>query len=293
MRNQLLALLGVLALLAGLAGLTAGTGTARATTLTCTQTKAGFVTPFGCGGVQFQQFTHGILDMTADGSFWNAPVRAVTESMTNTSQDWTAFIDPRDIVPGNPPTIQGGEGDVGDYVAMFTPNGVIPGGCDTVTGPHGVCSADNNTVSSSPLDFCLSVQNIIRNVRGHLVERWVAVLRNCFGSNNPTFTLGQDKSADTQSPLTGNTVTNPNPYQVWAPVLDQANESLVNEALLSAFFRHFIGDNTRYVLDIAAGGPSGTQLLAYPANGGLNQNVKVIGCTPWLTLITGLAQVCP
>ena len=259
--------------LAAVAG--AAATTASATTLTCTQTKTSFATPYGCGGLQLQYQVKGILDMAADGNYWNAAVRVSTGSLTSTSQDWTVFGD-----TANDPVTTGGEGDLGAYVAMYTPNGVIQGG---VTG---------TTVNSSPLDFCLSVQNIQRVVRGVLSQRWVTVLRNCFngtGGGAPSFALGTGTSP--------NTVTDPNQYQLWAPALATTTVpspvSLVNEALLSGSFRHGIGGNDRYVLDDTAWGGTGTQLIAYPANGGINQQWDVIGCTPPVTQISGLAAICP
>jgi hypothetical protein len=280
------ALLATVFAVAGLAS-----SSASATSLTCTQTKNAFTTPYGCGGLQFQQFTHGVLDMSADGNWWDAPVRATTENQTGPTaprQDWYVFAD-----TNNNPVTQGGEGDLGDYVAMFAPNGVIPGGCDNGLLHHQACNHTNLVVSNSPSDFCLSVENVPTIVRGHHTFRWFAVLRNCFTGDSrdegtPQFTLGSDLVTDAV-----NTVSNPNHYQVWAPVLGQTDESLVNEALLHPEFRHGVGGNARYVLDIQAGGPSGSRLLAYPFNGGLNQVVVVLGCQPPVTLISGLAQVCP
>lgn len=263
---------------------------ANATSFTCTQTKNAYTTPYACGGLQFQQFTHGVLDMSADGNFWNASVRATTENQSGPAapnQDWTVFAEDG--------LITGGEGDLGQYVAMFTPNGVIPGGCDVGLQHHQTCGGLNTpqTVSNSPIDYCLSVENVPTVVRGHHTFRWFGVLRNCFlgdfrDEGSPTFTLAVAPSDGVHV----NTVTNPNHYMVWAPVLGAQDESLVNEALLHPEFRHWVGGNSRYVLDIQAGGPSGSRLLAYPYNGGLNQVVKVIGCQPPVTLISGLAQVC-
>ena len=166
-----------LAVTAGLALAAAGAVTASgasATTLTCTQTKASFTTPYGCGGLELQYTAKGILDMAADGSYWNAPVRAKTESLTDTSEDWTVFA-----VGG---VTTGGEADLGSYVAMFTPNGVIPGGCGAPGGAYVACGAAGAslTVTPSPSDYCLSVEDVYRTVHGQHVQRWAGVLRPCF-----------------------------------------------------------------------------------------------------------------
>jgi hypothetical protein len=271
----------MIALAAGMA-LTALPG-ASATTLTCTQVKAVYITPYGCGGLQLGYQAKGVLDMAADGNFFNAAVRAEPESVTNTAEDWTVFA-----LNG---ITTGGQDDLGQYTAMLTPDGVIPGGCAGALP----CSATNPDVAVSPADFCLSVENVTRTVRGHRVQRWAAVLRSCFSpatgdDGSPVFVLGA-------APAGINTVDDPNLYQLWSPVLATTQNpspiALVNDALLSPGLRHGIGGNDDYVLDDAASGGAGTQLLAYPANGGLNQEWSVIGCTPPVTQISGLNQLCP
>jgi hypothetical protein len=256
---------------------------ASATTLTCTQVKTVYVTPYGCGGLELGYQARGVLDMAAAGNYWNAAVRAEPESVTDTAEDWTVFA-----LNGS---TTGGQDDLGQYTAMLTPDGVIPGGC-----AGGLpCSASNPDVAVSPADFCLSVENITRTVRGHPAQRWVAVLRSCFAAGGgdpatPGFVLGA-------APTGINTVDDPNLYQLWSPVLATTAVpspiALVNVALLSPGLRHGIGGNDDYVLDDSGSGGAGTQLLAYPADAGLNQEWSVIGCTPPVTQISGLNQLCP
>jgi hypothetical protein len=56
---------------------------------------------------------------------------------------------------------------------------------------------------------------------------------------------------------------------------------------------NFNSGNTQYVLDIKGSGASGSRLLAFPENDGLNQQWSLIACThPGDVLSTGY-QFCP
>lgn len=264
---------------------------ASATTLTCTQTANTFVTPYGCGGLESQFAGRGSLSLAVlgtstvnnvVGNYSNSPVGVKLTSLTDTTQDFTVFA-----ING---LTNGGEGDLGSYVAMYTPNGHIPGGC-TLTGP---CSATNDVVKESPLDFCISVQDYYPIVRHQRVQRWRTVLRNCFISasdpnrdvfGTPGFVLGNGTNP--------NAVTNPNLYQTWSPTTGSVGLFLVNKALHYPWARHGWGSNAPYVLDDTAFGGSGTQSIAFPENDGINQLWQILGCTPPVTDLNTQYQLCP
>lgn len=242
---------------------------AGATTLTCTNIAGATSGPIGCGGLQSVFTGHGTQDISAQGNFSNAKIITAADTLgTNSAEDFTVYT-----VPGHE-----GQGSLGEYVAMFTPLGKIPG------APAGdFAPADGNHA----LEFCISVQNQVTRVGGKLVQRWFAVLRNCW-LGGTSFT-GPDGAAP-------GTVTDPNTYEVWEPVVGNGNGlELVNKALLTSAGRHGIGPNTNYVLDIKANGGPGTQLIAYPEhNSPPNELWTVLGCTaPVSVLDGGTFSSCP
>jgi hypothetical protein len=255
---------------------------AQATTLTCTHTAGATTSPIGCGGIQSATTAHGMLDMAVlgsggvNGNFFNSPVGVLTDSQSQVREDFTVFA-----VNGH---ITGGPGDLGVYVAMYTPNGRVASFTGTVGGVTGTYTnavpdaGTNFTVGSNV--YCISVVSQHNGPGG--AARWNAVLRNC--NSNGTFTMGNDGTIENSV-----TSSHANAYQVWAPVTGANGLLFVNESL-SHSFHH---GNTQYVLDIKGSGGSGSRLLAFPENDGLNQEWQLIGCThPADVLSTGY-QFCP
>lgn len=154
----------------------------------------------------------------------------------------------------------------GAYVIEFTPGGHQP--------PAG------------DLAYCLSVQDTYPVVHGKVTQRWSAVLRYC-GAYGGSITAG------VKSPETPATVTDADPYQLWAPVEVAGNFlQLENYALNSQPLRHgFEGQD--FVLDDRANGASGTWALAYPNHFGLNQEGIATGCTMPITTFNPKDYNCP
>lgn len=276
---------GIVALLAGAvlaASLTVAATMANATTLTCTHAAGALTTPIGCGGIRSATTAHGNLDMAVlgtggvNGNFFNSPVGVAAESLSSVREDFTVFA-----VNG---AITGGPGNLGKYVAMYTPNGRMAdftGTVGGVTGFHANAIPDaGTTFTAGPHLYCLSVVGLSNGPRGAL--RYNAVLRNC--NTNGVFTQGNDTTTE-------NAVTSghANRFQVWAPVTGANGLLFANQSLS----RNYSSGNTQYVLDIKGSGASGSRLLAFPENDGLNQQWSLIACThPGDVLSTGY-QFCP
>ena len=263
LRNKLLATAAVLTL--PLAGLGLAAGAAKATTLTCTSVASSTVSPFGCGGDQLAYSAKGALDLgvlgtgagvgNVAGNYWNSPVGFLTDSTSNSREDFTVFA-----VDGS---VKDGPGGLGEYVVMYTPDGVIPG--VTPQRWHRVLTLRRTTTACR-------VENLNNGPKGAV--RWHTVLRNC--SSNGEFTVENGTNSD--SPNNSVTSSRANKYQVWAPVQGAHGLVMINESL-SGGFRNGGTSNTPYVLDDTAFGGSGTQALAFPENDGLNQQSLIIGCT--------------
>ena len=279
MRNPKTMLASAVLALTGLLGLGLAAAPASATTGTCTA-HAGALTPpspIGCGGLQLLYAGHGDLGISAAGNFSNAKVVMAAEA-SNSSQDFTVFQLP-DFHTGSP---FAGEGNLGEFVAMFTPLGQIPG------NPHNDFDP-SSALGHKSMQFCISVQNQLVRVRGHLVQRWKGVLRNCW-SHDTTF-FGPSGAVP-------GGVSHPNPYQVWEPIVGDGGLSFVNKALLSRSLRHGLGGNGNYVLDDSGFGGPGTQVIAFLQKSGgttsQNQEWRVRGCTdPGASLNGGADTDCP
>jgi hypothetical protein len=269
-------------------GLAALPGTAKATSLTCTNLNNALTSPIGCGGLQFAGTAHGTLDVAAGGDYWNAHVNAALDSTSDPFEDFTVFA------LGGSTT--DGPGALGIYVAMYTPLGKVSGfKIDTLpagyTGTETVGTvytneypAPGSTFTAEPNDYCLSVESGSTGPRH--AQRWHVVLRTC--STNGTFTYGNDASG-TASVISSVSASAANRYQLWAPVTGLHGLLFINDSLSHGFK----SGNTPYVLDDAAFGGAGTWLLAYPENDGLNQEGSILGCTQPVTLLSTSYASCP
>jgi len=261
---------------------------AHAATLQCTSTES-------CGGADLALATHGPLslavlnpDSTINGGYgYNNEKVGFTTSGANGSQDFTVFQDASEVtttpaVPGSPASQSGvglgGTYGSGDYVVMYTPGG--------------------KAVPSTDISYCVSVEDTYPTVAGKTVQRWALVLRNCkavVGRGVPAFHPGSTNTA--VAPAADNelaaTVSNPNPYQLWAPTeVPGPYLEFQDVALNSQHYRHGYGGGN-FVMDDRAFGGSGTWGLAYPENDGLNQDFTIIGCTEPVTEFNTSYYNCP
>lgn len=265
--RKLLAAAGIIA--AGVA--LAGASPAGAATLKCTSTTS-------CGGATLEYMAKGPLslavlapDQTVNGGFgyWNEHVGFTTSGATDGTQDFTVFQD-----TGTGTGVgKGGVYGLGDYVVMYTPGGVQPPAGDTA--------------------YCLSVEDTYPVVAGRTVQRWALVLRNCDATGpwgTPAFTTS---AAVAPSVFAGEqTVANPDPYQLWAPVeVSGPALEFQDVALNFQSFRHGWGGQN-FVLDDRAFGGSGTWGLAFPENDGTNQKDVIDGCTPPITTFNAQYYTC-
>lgn len=238
---------------------------ANAATLRCTSTES-------CGGATLADTAKGTLSLSVlkpdasinDGfGYWNEPVGVSTAGSAEGTQDFTVYQQSGES------TGMGGVYGHGNYAVVYTPGGKTPN--DTAFGGTG-----------SETAYCLSVQDLYRTVRGQKVQRWATVLRNCnaqVGRSAPAFTPG------TRSPEVASVVSNPNPYQLWAPVeVSGPDLEFQDVALNNSTLRHGYTGGKNFVLDDTGFGGSGTQAIAYPENDGLNQKFQIDGCTKPITV---------
>ena len=269
-------------------GSLAFTGTAGATTLTCTNIGGGIVipgTPAGCGGLQSMWTGDGVLDIAADSNNNNAVVRVEADSSGNSAEDFTAYA-----VGGS---VTGSIGDLGRYIAMFTPLGKVPS-YTVITDPvkpsnDGLTFTNavpdpGTTFTAGPTTHCISV--VSENNGPRSAARWNAVLRNC--SSNGVFKYGTGTAPGSITPGFGNA------WQEWAPVAGTTGTGATYLELVNVWlFNHH---NVQYTLNITGSGGAGTHLIAYPNSGGAqpNEEWNLIGCTaPGSTLGGGAYASCP
>ena len=261
------------------AGLLAFTVPSGAATLRCVSTES-------CGGATLAYTAKGPLSLavldpapSTNGGFgyWNEPVGVNTTGLSGGSEDFTVFQ-----LTGET-TGRGGLYGYGEYVVMYTPGGLLPDD-PAVTGQQ----------AGSQTAYCVSVQDVYRTVRGHLVQRWGLVLRNCdavgrWGS--AVFTRGIAATSTTAEQAA--VVENPDPYQLWAPV-ETVGPSLEFQdvALNSAGYRHG-GGGQNFVMDDTALGGAGTAGIAFPENDQLNQRWSIDGCTRPVTVFNTAYFNCP
>lgn len=282
------------ALLAGAAAviaLGAAAVPAGASTLKCTATES-------CGGADLAYAGHGQLslavlnpDSTINGGFGynNEEVGFTFSGASNGSQDFTVFQDSTEA-PG-----LGGVYGHGNYVAMYTPGGKLPfdlasPACvkDSPAAGEYTCSAG----AGSLIPYCVSVEDTYPTVRGHVVQRWALVLRNCFAWPGTKFTVGVHGSSTVTE--AEDTVTQPDLYQLWAPTeVPGPFLEFQDVALNSTHWRHGYTAGHNFVMDDRAFGPSGTWGLAYPENDQLNQKFTIIGCTQPVTVFNTAYYNCP
>lgn len=242
------------------------TSQAQASTLRCTSTES-------CGGATLADAVHGQLALsvlapdnnTNDGfGYWNEPVGVNTAGLADGTQDFTVYQVSGEPVGG------GGVYGHGNYVVVYTPGGKTPDD-----------PAFTDKATGTETAYCVSVQDIYRTVRGHRVQRWVLVLRNCDVSGiwgSAVFSPGET------SPEVPATVRNADPYQLWAPVeVSGPYLEFQDVALNSASFRHGFGGSNFVMDDTAFGGPN-TQGIAFSENDGLNQKFTIDGCTEPVTV---------
>lgn len=269
-------------LVAGAAGALTATS-AQASSLSCTGKTA-------CGGATLAYNLKGTLalavlapDPNTNGGFgyWNEPVGVNTEDFPagTGAQDFTVAQ-----VAGERPG-QGGQFGFGEYLPIYTPGGNLPN--DPIFG------AAFNSAKPVQTAYCLSVQDLYRMVRGHLVQRWATVLRPCGTYIGGPLQLGPPAVTDAGTTIPP-VVNGADPYQLWAPVevagqfFEFQNIGLDN----SSFYRHGFGGENFVLDDTAFGGP-GTQALAFQENDQANQQWKGIGCTLPLTAFNPAYFNCP
>ncbi len=211
LRNKVLALAGAASLVLGAAAVAATT--ASATTLTCTGVQNQAVPPFGCGGAQLAYVKKGTLDLAVlGGNYWNSEVGFKTDSVSDSTEDWTVFA-----VDGS---TTDGPGGLGEYVAAYTPGGKFAsftqGGvthANAVPSP-GIFYTGTNV-------YCLSVENLYNGPKGAL--RWRAVLRTC--NSNGAFYYGSNSQSPVV-PAAGAKVTNTFPVAITVTVTAPAANSV-------------------------------------------------------------------
>jgi len=267
------------AALTGAGVLALGFGTALATvasaaTSSCTKTES-------CGGADLAFTGHGNLslavlnpDSNVNGGFGynNEKVGFTTSGALDGTQDFTVFQDATEVP--NPGPGLGGVYGYGNYVAMYTPGGSR---ANTATGQ---------------IQYCISVEDTYPVVNHKTVQRWSLVLRNCNATGKSTFSTGTHA---TDTPPTGEveaTVSNPNPYQEWAPTeVPGTFLEFQDVALNSQHYRHGYGGGN-FVMDDRGFGGSGTWGLAYPENDQSNQEFTIIGCTQPVTVFNKAYYQC-
>lgn len=242
---------------------------ASASTLQCVATES-------CGGADLAFAGHGNLSLavlnpdSVNGGFGynNEKVGFTTSGATNGTQDFTVFQDASEVTPG-----QGGVYGHGNYVAMYTPGG--------------------NRASGDEIQYCVSVEDTYPVVNHKVVQRWSLVLRNCDSTGHSMFTFGTHATGTPPSGEVEARVTDPNPYQLWAPTeVPGPYLEFQDVALNSRHFRHGFGGGN-FVMDDRGWGGNGTWGLAYPENDQLNQKFTIIGCTQPVTVFNTAYYNCP
>jgi hypothetical protein len=257
---KLLAVAASLVLFSGVA--VAATGSAQGATLSCTAKAS-------CGGATLQFIPAGSvgLDLSAlspdantNGGFgyWNEHVGFTTSAVNNTAQDFIV------AQLSGEPVGKGGPYGFGEYAVIYAPAGHTAD--DAVLGGAGTQTA-----------YCVSVQDTYPVVRGKVAQRWADVFRNCSttlsGRSAPQFCppegVTQPEGCDNVSDEW--TVSNADPYQLWAPV-EGPNHTLLfqNVGLNAGSLRHGFGGQN-FVLDDRAFGGNNTWGIAFPENDGANQ----------------------
>lgn len=293
---------------AGAAALVLGLGfglSASASTLQCVAQES-------CGGADLAFTGHGALslavlapDHSLNGGFGYNDERVgfTSSGASDGSQDFTVFQDSSEPSPG-----KGGVYGFGNYVVMYTRGGHLPFDTTGLTKNSDgsvTVSASNETA----VPYCVSVEDTYPLVRGHRVQRWALVLRNCFAWPGTTFNIGGKSLTGTPVPTPSpsptatvtpapaeveNTVNHPDLYQLWAPT--EAPGPFLefqDVALNSAHYRHGFTSGHNFVMDDRGWGGSGTWGIAYPELQQKNQEFTIIGCTKPVTVFNDAYFNCP
>jgi hypothetical protein len=283
-KRRILALAAGLTLAGGMAAGGVMAGNANASSFSCVEHTS-------CGGAVLAYRPGGVTlalavlqpDSVTNGGFgyWNEPVGFNTEDYP----DGTGLQDFYVAQLAGEPVARGGQFGLGEYAVIYAPGGKLAN--------DPVLSTYNDTQPATTA-YCLSVQDLYRHVRGRYVQRWATVLRPC-----STYAGGPLQDSPPVFAMTGTgtgtpQVTNPDPYQLWAPV-EVAGQFLEFQDIgldNSSAYRHgYAGEN--FVLDDTASGGPGTQGLAYQENDGLNQKFTIFACTLPVTDFNSAYYNCP